>query len=226
MNQENFVIASTFNESFGLLRTSKTTKLLKSLAELRLTYREKDHMSLIDLFISNHMAQATDPRDRVYGLLGLCQKADIDAIKPSCEKIVERVYTDIVCYALKQNSYITFSMSGLTYIEAGFQTPDRPSWLPIFSKFSESFNTNDHHGRKYKAGSDLGPSWKITSLGRILSLKRILVDIISEKSSDFDRLDDDRKIGQDPLVNIATQYMSAVTEMWDLFRLNSSKAQF
>ena len=226
MNQENFVIASTFNESFGLLRTSTTTRLLTKLSELRFHYREKGQMSLVDLFVWNHIAQATDPRDKVYGLLGLCPRADIDAIDPSYKKSVETVYTDIVCYALQKGSYLPFSMSGLTYNEAGSQIPDWPSWLPTFSKVSESFNTSDYHGRMYKAGFDLLPDWKVTSTGHILKLRGIMVDTISDKSSDFDRLDDARKLVQDPLINFATYNISAVADMQDLFQRHSSQAQF
>jgi hypothetical protein len=47
---------SAFSESFGLLGISATANLLRLLVELRLTYREKGPLPIVDLFILNHAA--------------------------------------------------------------------------------------------------------------------------------------------------------------------------
>ena len=217
MNQENFLTTVFYGEMGGFLGAKRSLSGLPSLANLRLDYSSDEPTnSLVELVVWNRYAQATDPKDKVYALLGLCPEADVEAIRPKYEKSVETIYTDVVKRALQQRSFLSFCISGLTYNDVGCQPSNSPSWLLTFTQLSEFFTTIRYHTREYQAGSSLIPEFEFASPDHVLRLKGIFVDTIGDKSSDRDRLDTARKIFDDPVKDMVMDCALVVREMQDL----------
>ncbi|KAJ3455886.1 hypothetical protein MRS44_017368 [Fusarium solani] len=85
--------------------------------------------------------QATDPRDAVYALLGLCSDAAVPALQPNYDPSIscEQVYTDVACYYLETGKCINLLLlAGLAYRQPTMRLPSSkchisgflPSWVP------------------------------------------------------------------------------------------------
>ncbi|KAL0780169.1 hypothetical protein CaCOL14_004653 [Colletotrichum acutatum] len=87
-------------------------------------------MPLFDLLIESREAKCYDNRDKVYGLLGVCQDQDRSAIKPSYadEFPVTRLYRDITTRHLDDNKGSLRLGVVLTCVD--HESPDLPSWVP------------------------------------------------------------------------------------------------
>ncbi|KAH8596691.1 heterokaryon incompatibility protein-domain-containing protein [Bisporella sp. PMI_857] len=72
---------------------------------------------------------ATDPRDKVYGCLGLVSKVEREAVSPEYQKPTQQLYLEVTKYLLQHDPYSFFS------IHSVFRTgrSHGPSWVPDFS---------------------------------------------------------------------------------------------
>ena len=85
------------------------------------------HSSLLELLsVMSKSAQATDPRDKIYGLLGLAPDGPELAIKVDYGRTVDQVFTD-AARALLQHDFTDV----LSWCR--FPKPGLPSWVPDFS---------------------------------------------------------------------------------------------
>jgi Heterokaryon incompatibility protein (HET) len=89
------------------------------------------YRSFEDLLTLTRRCKCTDPRDRVYALLGLLdQKYDI---VPNYEKPVTEVYQDMfLAFTKKQRAYGNLKL--LAYCEMHDPASDIPSWVPDWSR--------------------------------------------------------------------------------------------
>jgi len=82
---------------------------------------------------------ASDPRDKVYGLLGLVDENSEECI-PDYKKNVIQVYTDVVVsyiHATNKFASIYFEGIGITSILHENRIPGLPSWVPDFSNITD-----------------------------------------------------------------------------------------
>jgi hypothetical protein len=86
---------------------------------------------LIYLMRSLRHFQATDPRDKVFALLGIAADTKALGLHPDYRKSCEEVYTDFA-RTLIQNGYIEL----LSLCEFPKQIPGLPSWVPDWSRES------------------------------------------------------------------------------------------
>jgi hypothetical protein len=136
--------------------------------------------------------KSTDPRDKVYALLGLTTQKVRDCIRPKYESsaTVEAVYTLAAHYALSQpNSSLV--MLG----HAGLGSPRRfqslPSWAPDWTteRKTYSLNASFDKGLEYQTYQGFPPAeirFDSDDIPRILSVGGIVVDSISISSKEFD----------------------------------------
>ncbi|UQC81799.1 uncharacterized protein CLUP02_07285 [Colletotrichum lupini] len=87
-------------------------------------------MPLFDLLIESREAKCYDNRDKVYGLLGVCQDQDRSAIRPSYadEFPVTHLYRDITIRHLDNNKGSLRLGVVLTCVD--HESIDLPSWVP------------------------------------------------------------------------------------------------
>ncbi|KAH7325599.1 heterokaryon incompatibility protein-domain-containing protein [Stachybotrys elegans] len=73
-------------------------------------------------------SRATDPRDKIYGLLGMASDAHIDEIRPSYDLSIRDIYVDIAIWHLRQ--YDTLSILGQCFAGECSKLLTLPSWVP------------------------------------------------------------------------------------------------
>jgi hypothetical protein len=86
---------------------------------------------LLSLLMTTLHTEATDPRDKLYGLFGIVKssKGSIPSIKVDSLVPVKDLYRDVARFLILGNLYLTvFQMHGL-----GRKLPDLPSWVPNWS---------------------------------------------------------------------------------------------
>ncbi len=91
---------------------------------------EEKNRSLLDLLVTFHVnvsprtqLRCTDPRDKIYGLLGIALDAEQLNIVPDYSKSVEKVYTEAAAKILSLGK-----LELLQYVHP--QNPNMPSWVP------------------------------------------------------------------------------------------------
>jgi hypothetical protein len=79
---------------------------------------------------------ASDPRDKVYGLLGLVDENSEECI-PDYKKNVIQVYTDVVVsYIQATNKFASIYFEGIGILHEN-RIPGLPSWVPDFSNITD-----------------------------------------------------------------------------------------
>ncbi len=79
---------------------------------------------------------ASDPRDKVYGLLGLIDENSEECI-PDYKKNVIQVYTDVVVsYIHSTNKFASIYFAGIGILHEN-RIPGLPSWVPDFSNVTD-----------------------------------------------------------------------------------------
>ncbi|KAE8444356.1 hypothetical protein EG329_000666 [Mollisiaceae sp. DMI_Dod_QoI] len=82
---------------------------------------------LIELLQRFRSSQATDPRDKVYGMLGLAEEAFRKRLKIDYEKKVADVYTDVAKTLIMHSRDVSFLADCFYRPE---ELSDAPSWVP------------------------------------------------------------------------------------------------
>jgi len=90
--------------------------------------RAAEPSPLIYLMRSLRHFQATDPRDKVFALLGIASDSQVLGLRPDYRKSYEEAYTDVT-RAFIQNGYIEI----LSLSESAKQSILLPSWVPDWS---------------------------------------------------------------------------------------------
>ena len=124
-------------------------------------------------------AQSKDPRDKVYGLLGLLPKSLRSRIQPDYSPTVSRddVYRQM-CEALLIYTGRTDSVLSWCHF---CEKSSLPSWVPDWTvKFPRN---HVQWLKKRNASRSTSPNWSISADGYSLSCKGIIVDIINSLSS-------------------------------------------
>ena len=143
------VSENALHHALRLLRNFRLHHLLKSGQDVRLIPSEGDSILSIDpsrpinllkirravepspliyLMRSLRHFQATDPRDKVFALLGIASDSQVLGLRPDYRKSCEEVYTDVT-RAFIQNGYIEI----LSLSESAKQSIVLPSWVPDWS---------------------------------------------------------------------------------------------
>ena len=92
----------------------------------RLINKPRTHFELLDLLVAASHYDCSDPRDKVFGILGLIE----DTIKPDYSLSVEEVYTGVAAYLA---TYLR-DMRFLNLVGAGQSDFDLPSWVPDWTQ--------------------------------------------------------------------------------------------
>ena len=152
---------------------------------LRKRVRDGHNPRLDELLIKQPAHGATDPRDQIYGLLGLSSDSDAVAIKPDYRLDIGSVYINVCHHALQAHGSLHF-----LYDCSMQQSLSLPSWVPDWSvaKATNSLTRemnlpNGLVPYVYKAAADTTPSFQLLPAGA-LSLKGVFVDEISEVAAD------------------------------------------
>jgi hypothetical protein len=136
-----------------------------------------------DLLHYTRNLSCSDPRDRIYGLLGLCDKSDplskaVAELLPDYSRSVEELFTDVACLFLHHAS----SLELLTQVDASFgNDAGLPSWVPDWRLPETSCVFQYLKIAMFNASDSLQP--RLTVAGRstrILSMYGVRLDVLSD----------------------------------------------
>jgi hypothetical protein len=132
-------------------------------------YRDELHMknplSLQEVILGCSTSLATDPRDKVYGLLGIATDLDPldESLFPDYDKSVEEVYTAIARHFLSKDDDAdadALHILPLAGIGHSRTLQHLPSWVPDFSgepRTNPFAHTENGNGLKYRASGTSKP---------------------------------------------------------------------
>ncbi|RYP07132.1 hypothetical protein DL764_002679 [Monosporascus ibericus] len=173
------------------------------LDDLYTTVRSQGGESLRKLLIISGSSDATDPRDRIYALLGLLKPGSLgaeskDAITVEYRKPTSEVYTDAMAYIFAQGDGPYF-LSGVFLpgisapaphvhgLPPTTRQPDLPSWVPDFSR-QVAGKATQPKGDRFHPPAGAGASGagagckngKRLGDGRTLQIEGLFVDTIEQ----------------------------------------------
>ena len=157
---------------------------LPAVAEARAMKQEHESESFQDTLIGMYSYHATDPRDKIYALLGIATDTEDVMLNPDYEASVEEVYARTARYLLQRDaSIVILHKAGTGYPR---KRERLPSWVPQWEWNSVEEDClcfgGMHKWSKYKAAGDSIP--KVRSLGpNILAFHGVVVDEVRDISS-------------------------------------------
>ena len=108
------------------ISTSNHIAIIRSLRERR---RSGNLLDLFSLVVKYRRNKVTDPRDKIFALLGLARAADRDAFKADYTKSTAQVYTEFAKMVIETQKRVDI----LAFCNMHRKTPELPSWVPDWS---------------------------------------------------------------------------------------------
>jgi hypothetical protein len=136
---------------------------------------------LLALLISTRKFEATDPRDKIYGLLGVASDAQALGITPNYSSTIQEVYIDVARRLIRY----TGSFDVLKFVETLKHDDSLPSWVPDWrSRRMELFGDGTITGKPlYKATRETVPKLTDSPGATRLGLQGVSVDTITMTTS-------------------------------------------
>lgn len=151
---------------------------LSHLHSLRQTVAGDDtRVSLEWLLTRFHPFQSSDPRDKIYSLLGLVNQADKEGIPVDYEGPVEELYVKAASRILTSSQHLT-----LLYHNLEVKNLDLPSWVPDWSTWVYG-SLGVAYEQIYSACGKTTPRVEVDDSKHTLRLTGCLVSQITETSS-------------------------------------------
>jgi hypothetical protein len=117
---------------------SRMDQRTESLVQMR-----RDHASQISpkslyhfLYMSQYAVSA-DPRDNIYGLLGIFDSMGQYSVMPNYSKSVQKVFTEATVTSILQHSTIPYLDFSCDHTKDYSKVPGLPSWVIDFTVYSE-----------------------------------------------------------------------------------------
>jgi hypothetical protein len=114
-------------------------------------------------------SKVKDPRDKVYGLLGLLPKPISALIEPNYSKTKEEVYVEFATIMLRHCSRLDALLSWCEFKEQG----NLPTWVPDWNIPFKRYHLRWFRNRV--AGADMQPIWSISRDGMELCCKGLQI---------------------------------------------------
>ncbi|KAF2088450.1 HET-domain-containing protein [Saccharata proteae CBS 121410] len=148
------------------------TVFVTELSIHKIEYRTQRH-PLLTLLVRTSASEATNPRDKVYGLLGICSETDAKEIVPDDEKPIPEVFLDVALLHLRRGNL------GLLTALADPRwrlTPCLPSWVPDWPYDPRVMPLGYLPGMN--AGSNLMSQVRFSAADNALFVSAVIVDRI------------------------------------------------
>ncbi|KAI0387910.1 heterokaryon incompatibility protein-domain-containing protein [Hypomontagnella monticulosa] len=175
LGDEELAKVHKFDENFRPITAAKIRSLYRSL--------DRDHDQLA-VYIHHASRQiSTDPRDKIYGLLGLGSSMAHQFIPVDYKKTLQDICLDAFKFlASYQNGFQILSRAALPGLD---KIPGWPSWLPRLDTVpwqGPCQLIQEYLGRcdVYKASLSLSPGYELIDLNRGLVIYGILIDEVTE----------------------------------------------
>lgn len=123
---------------------------IEALQIMRGTYHVLHDIPLAGLIQLSVQSLSSDPRDKIYGLLGMCDSTTQHVIPVDYRKSVRSVFLETVVYNVIFRDGFQF-LSGASILDAQFAN-DWPSWLPYYHSEGKNKNSSLSHSRLIEEG--------------------------------------------------------------------------
>jgi hypothetical protein len=135
-----------------------------------------------DRLISKMMVMALrkaagEPKDRVFGLYSIFIRLGVHPPKSDYGRNIEDLFCEMASLAIQQDK----SLWILDYVNGLDQRQDWPSWVPAWS---EMIGLSPVEVDYFKAAGFSEPIYRFSECGRLLTVRRKVIDIIMKKRKD------------------------------------------
>jgi hypothetical protein len=136
-----------------------------------------DTPSLEGVLDLSRKSKVKETQDKVYGILGLLPESLVTKNQPNYSFTPAQVYSRMAKSLLEERNSLEGLLSWCSFVS----TSKEPSWVPDWAR---PFPRNLlQRLRRRKASKELATSWSVSSDGRILCCKGILIDCIPTAQS-------------------------------------------
>lgn len=156
-----------------------------------------DTPSTDHIFNLSRRSQATDPRDKIYGMLGLCDKEITASIEPDYSKSVEQVYEDFAVCILRSCYRLDELLSWCIFVEGSAL----PSWVPDW-RIGHQRNHLQWLRAREAGGDGYKPIWSLEEGKKVLRVKGVKVDQVESTSGSTSNSLPYRAVGQRSAVSL------------------------
>jgi hypothetical protein len=209
---ENFYLLE--EEQFKMVQLAFFSAALETISLYSLTLRKVDlPRSLFRLLSTTSASHATDPRDKIYALLGFEEVSVLD-LEPDYTKSVERVYTEFVQAYLESKYKLDILFQG--GIGYGNVEPfiGLPSWVPDFRR-----PVNNLHCDQFHAAEGTLAITTISKDLQQLTAPGIIYDVITDV--DYSRINEQSPIRTrwlDLALNHKIKHPTGIPQLQAFFR--------
>ncbi|KAK8113054.1 hypothetical protein PG984_013580 [Apiospora sp. TS-2023a] len=139
-------------------------------------FRKNRTMPLSHLLQCTRGYQATDPRDKLYALLGMASDVSYDELVPDYTQSVKSVYLNLVSFMVSRLHNLDVISSGRLSSQIG----TTPSWLPDWrvSQDLKPLNSEELEGHYYKAAGHTSSVVDMTVFPSTLKIEGIVADTV------------------------------------------------
>ena len=152
----------------------KSERVVLSLLTVR---NDSQCQSLIKLLISFRQSRSSDPRDRVYALLGLANDQGAhDMVSVDYSKSVEAVYLECAQCLVRDGMEMLIQAGTPHNRKGAYLKPSLPSWVPGWSR--EMSNYFRQRQDLYRAAGETQSDIEVEDHGNGLNVRGIRIDVV------------------------------------------------
>jgi hypothetical protein len=151
---------------------------LATMFEARCVVQNNEEEPLQEALLGLHHLNATDPRDKIFAVLGIACDAGGEALQPKYEMSISDVYCQVARYLLLRDPQIIILNRAGIGIPRTFS--ELPSWAPDWTCSSTMSFGSNFRTSKYQAALYTHPNVQPGPGFRDLAFTGLLIDIITE----------------------------------------------
>ena len=150
--------------------------------------------SLIDLLNSNRFCDATDPRDKVFAMIGIARDGKTCGIMPDYTMKTTEVYQAVALYLLKSDHpTTTLSFAGDTSVHRTPTQAELPTWVP---DWSQRFGRHPFAPPYFAAGNTTA-MFRLSKSQKHLTVSGKIIDTVTTVDAFKDRCTHDENMDDD-----------------------------
>ena len=172
---------AAFGLTSSLASSGRADELIRHIGYVQDSVRGTSYhldLRLSSLLSARRSCLCTDPRDKVFALLGLA--SDAQGLSPDYYKSVAEVYSETAKCILRTDKGTLSLLSEVKGLRLGSELP---SWVPdwrIDPKVMPLASTNSNDTKRYRASGMTLPKFTIAAEEQLLSIHGVLFDKVSQ----------------------------------------------
>ena len=154
---------------------------------------------------------ATNPRDHIYGLLGLANDSEQSMVAVDYEKDELTVYSEFVTAMIQRSGNL--NILGQAWAKAPGEPQSLPSWIPDWTSLWQVSSISNRRQRIYRASGDSTARVVASPETNILKLPGVFLDTIKEVTNKLELPNPDGAMESEASRSMLLSKMSSTLEM-------------